>query len=158
MGTEKIEKKLPDDIVSLIDQEASSKGMTRQEVVSHLIGAVKGANLAEENKQLKKEIELVHKQQEEEHKEIRFLREEISKFSTGLTSLAIALGEGKGNSDAAVIESLSNQVHELVSEISVLKESKPIERQTVIENNMPLIMMSILSGLLLVYLIISTVM
>ena len=158
VGTEKIEKKLPDDIIALIDQEAVAKGISRQEIVSHLISAVKGANLTEENKQLKREIDRLEKNKDEDNKEIKFLREEISKFSSGLTSLAVTIGEWRGNAEqTATVESLSVQIHELSSEISLLKEMKPEESQTVIEKNLPLIMVSVLAGLLLIYLILSKV-
>jgi hypothetical protein len=159
VGTEKIEKKLPDDIIALIDQEALAKGMSRQEIVSHLITAVKGANLTEENKQLKREIDRLEKNKDEDKKEIKFLRDEISKFSSGLTSLAVTIGECKGNAEQnATVDSLSVQIQELSSEISLLKEMKRGENQTIVEKNLPLIMVSILAGLLLIYLILSKVM
>jgi hypothetical protein len=159
VGTEKIEKKLPDDIIALIDQEALSTGKSRQEIVSHLISAVKGANLTEENKQLKWEIDQLQKHKDENYKEIKFLRDEISKFSSGLTSLAVTMGERRGTDEQiATVESLSVQIHELSSEISFLKGMKTNEGHTVIEKNLPLIMVSILAGLLLVYLILSNVM
>jgi hypothetical protein len=158
VGSEKIEKKLPEDIITLIDQEAASKNMSRQEVISHLISAVKGANISEENKRLKKEIELVHKQQEEEHKEIRFLREEISKFSSGLTSLAVTIGEGRIQDEQKLtIESLSVQIRELSTELSNIKEI-PGETHSLLEKQLPLIMVSVLAGLLLIYLILSKLM
>lgn len=159
MGSDKIEKRLPDEIIALIDREASSRGISRQEVVSLLISAVKEAALAEENKNLKHDVEYLHKQQKENLSEIQFLRDEISKFSSGLTSLAVTLGEGKRNdSQKPEVDSLSDQIRELSGEISHLKEAASGDNQTIVEKNLPLIMVSILAGLLLIYLIISKVM
>jgi len=159
MGSDKVEKRLPDDILALIDQEASSKGMSRQEIISLLIAAVKEANLTEENKELKRDIEYLHKQQKENVSEIQFLRDEIGKFSSGLTSLAVTLGEGKAsNAQSPATDPLSAQIQELSDEIAHLKEATSGETQTVIEKNLSLIIVSVLAGLLLVYLIISKVM
>ncbi|WP_319538177.1 hypothetical protein [uncultured Methanospirillum sp.] len=159
MGSDKVEKRLPDDIIALIDQEASSKDMSRQEIISLLITAVKEANLAEENKELKRDIEYLHKQQKESVSEIQFLRDEISKFSSGLTSLAVTLGEGKANdAQKSDTDSFSSQIQELSDEITHLKEAASGENQTVVEKNLPLIIVSVLAGLLLIYLIISKVM
>jgi len=158
MTNDKIEKKLPDEIISLIDLEASSKGMSRQDVISHLVMAVKGAGQADENKRLKKEIEILEKQRDEDKKEIRFLRDEISRFSSGLTSLAVTIGESKGSADQLfTIASLSDQMKELSAEISLLKQDPHQENLTVIEKNLPLIMVSMLAALLLIYIIISKV-
>lgn len=159
MGSDKIEKRLPDDIISLIDQEASSNGISRQDVVSRLITAVKESNLAEENRELKRENEFLHKQQKENQSDIQFLRDEISKFSSSLTSLAVTLGEGRVNDiQKSAIEPLSNQIRDLSEEINQIKANSPGDNQTIIEKNLPLIMVSILAGLLLVYLIIGKVM
>ncbi|HWQ65434.1 MAG TPA: hypothetical protein VN372_01045 [Methanospirillum sp.] len=158
MNCNKIEKRLPDEIIDLIDLEVSSKGMSRQEIISHLVRAVKGADQSEENKRLKREIELLQKQRDEEKKEIHFLRDEISKFSSGLTSLAVTIGENKGNFEhESVIASLSDQVEVLSQEMVLLKRDPHIESNTAIEKNLPLIMVSILAALLLIYLIISKV-
>lgn len=159
MGSDKIEKRLPDDIISLIDQEAALNGISRQDVVSRLINAVKESNLAEENKELKRENEFLHKQHKENQSDIQFLRDEISKFSSGLTSLAVTLGEGKNNDlQKSTIDSLSTQIRELSDEINQIKAINPENNQTIIEKNLPLIMVSILAGLLLIYLIIGKVM
>jgi myosin heavy subunit len=40
MGTDKIEKRLPEEILSYIDEEAVQSGITRQEAVSKLVHAV----------------------------------------------------------------------------------------------------------------------
>jgi len=159
VGSDKVEKRLPDDIIALIDQEASSKGMTRQEIISLLITAVKEADLADENKELKRDIGYLHKQQKENVSEIQFLRDEISKFSSGLTSLAVTLGEGKANgAQKFETDSLSTQIQELSDEITQLKEAASGDTQNVVEKNLPLIIVSVLAGLLLIYLIISKVM
>ena len=158
MSNDKIEKKLPDEIISLIDLEASSKGMSRQDVISQLVSAVKGAGQVDENKRLKKEIEILEKQREEDKKEIRFLRDEISKFSSGLTSLAVTIGESKGGADQiSTIAALSDQMKEISADISLLKQDPHMENLTVIEKNLPLIMVSMLAALLLIYIIISKV-
>jgi ATP-dependent Clp protease ATP-binding subunit ClpA len=159
VGSDKIEKRLPDDIISLIDQEASSSGISRQDVVSRLITAVKEANLAEENKELKRENEYLHKQQKDNQSEIQYLRDEISKFSSGLTSLAVTLGEGRVHEvQKSTVDSLSNQIRELSEDINHIKENSHDEERSVMEKNLPLIMVSILAGLLLIYLIISKIM
>lgn len=158
MNSNKIEKKLPDEIIALIDYEASSKGLNRQDVISHLVSAVKGAGQVEENKRIKKDYEILEKQRDEDKKEIRFLRDEISKFSSGLTSLAITIGESKGSADQiSTIAALSDQMKGLSEEISLMKQDQPKEYPTMIDKNLPLIMISVLAALLLIFLILSKV-
>ncbi|PWR73026.1 hypothetical protein [Methanospirillum lacunae] len=159
MGSDKIEKRLPDDIITLIDQEASLNGISRQDVVSRLIAAVKESNLAEENRELKRENEFLHKQQKENQSDIQFLRDEMSKLSSGLTSLTLTLGEGRVNdAQKSTIDLLSIQIQKISEEVNQLKTVNPDDNQTIIEKNLPLIMVSILAGLLLIYLIIGKVM
>lgn len=156
MNLDKIEKKLPEEIVSLIDHEASLRGATRHEVVALLISSVKGSNLTEENRQLRADIEVLEKLQDDDKKEIKFLREEIRKFSSGLTSLAVTLGERKGDKDSQIeVENLSLRIKELGEEIILLKQCSKSEESGVIEKNLPLIMVSTLAALLLIYLIVS---
>lgn len=158
MGNEKVEKKLPDEIITLIDLEASSRGISRQEVISQLISAVKETGQVEQVKRLKKEIESLERLRDEDKKENRFLRDEISKFSSGLTSLAVTIGESRGSADQiSTIAALSDQMKELSAEITFLKQDPQKENLTVIEKNLPLIMVSVLAALLLIYIIISKV-
>lgn len=157
MSSDKIEKKLPDEILDLIEAEALAKGINKQDAIANLISLVKETELGDEIKKLKKERDLFEKQRDEDKKEIKFLREEVSKFSVGLTSLAGSIGDAKNSGEQPAIISLTEQIHSLSAEISKLKESSSKEEMTVIEKNLPLIMVSVLAALLLIYLIASKV-
>lgn len=157
MSSDKIEKKLPDEILDLIEAEALAKGINKQDAIANLISAVKETELGDEIKKLKKERESLEKQRDEDKKEIKFLREEVSKFSLGLTTLAGTIGEVKNSGEQSAILTLTDQINSLSTEISKLKESSSKEEMTVIEKNLPLIMVSVLAALLLIYLIASKV-
>jgi hypothetical protein len=140
MNIDKIEKRLPDEILILINQEATSHDISRQEAISRLISSVRDSDLAEENRQLRTEIDVLKKLQDDEKKEIKFLREEISKFSSGLTTLAVTIGKGKGAEDHQMaVDSLSVKIKELGEEIAVIRPLTERNKGMVIEENLPLI-------------------
>ncbi|HOJ97552.1 MAG TPA: hypothetical protein PK024_12035, partial [Methanospirillum sp.] len=56
MGTDKIEKRLPEEILSYIDEEAVQSGITRQEAVSKLVHAVVAHQHDRETMQLRQEV------------------------------------------------------------------------------------------------------
>lgn len=133
MNFDKIEKRLPDEIISLIDHEASTRGISKQEVISLLVSAVNGNTLDEENRRLKVEIEVLEKFRDDERKEIKFLREENSKFSDGLTSLDVPIGGKKGNGEQqTAVNVISDQIRELAQGISLLRQIPEKEETSVI--------------------------
>jgi hypothetical protein len=156
MGTEKIEKKLPDEIVSFIDEEAATRSITRQEAISRLIQSVIGMKNEIEIERLKTEIKDYIRQIAMKDDEISYLRGELSAMNRGLSKLAENIV--KTNSDKIEIQSMITPVREEMT-IFFNENKKILERldkssRFGYEEHFPLIIIGILSGLLIVYLII----
>ena len=156
MGLDKIEKRLPEDILASIDEEAIRSGITRQEAVSKLIHNVTAQRNGNETEHLKQEVKSLSKILAMKDDEIMYLRPELTAVHKGLSKMADSLASG--NTTITDIEHLFHPVQERVDELSGnydnLKQACESARHVPYEQHIPLIIIGTLAGLLVLYLII----
>ncbi|MCA1916372.1 hypothetical protein [Methanospirillum hungatei] len=156
MGLDKIEKRLPEEILAYIDEEAVRSGITRQEAVSRLIRTVTAQKNDNETEHLKQEVKSLSKILAMKDDEIIYLRSELTAVHKGLSKMADSLASG--NTTISDIEGLlhpiQEKVHELSGNYEALKQAYESARHVSYQQHIPLIIIGILAGLLVLYLII----
>lgn len=156
MGLDKVEKRLPEDILASIDEEAVRSGITRQEAVSRLIHTVTAQRNENETEHLRQEVKALSKLLAMKDDEIMYLRSELTAVHKGLSKMADSLASG--NTTITDFEHLLHPVQERVDELSVnydmLKRAYESARHAPYEQHIPLIIIGTLAGLLVLYLII----
>jgi len=162
MGLEKIEKKLAEDIVSLIDLEAAKQAVSRQEIISRLARVVITDRNETDIELLKTELKTIRQHLALKEDEVSYLRGELSTIHRGLSKLAENLvsrnpeihdWESRLLSLEDKITDLSGFVtgirQQIEDEVSEKKSSALVERQIL------LIIIGILTGLLGLFLILT---
>jgi len=156
MGTEKVEKKLPDEILAIIDAESMNSGISRHEALSRLIHSVTSLKNETETEQMKLEMKALGKQIAMKDDEIAYLRNELSIMNQGLSKLAENLAAG--NSNVRNIDSMITPVKEeitlLSGELYEMKERLASGSMQSYEKHIPIMVVGFLACLLIVYLII----
>ena len=159
MGVDKIEKRLPDEILAFIDEETVKSGITRQEAVSRLVHAVTAERNKNETDQLRQEVKALSKVLAMKDDEISYLRSELTAVHKGLSKMADTLASGTRNEPD--IETQLIPVKEQISHLSddfsqfqvSIKEGEPRSY----ERHIPIIIIGILAALLVIYLIVSRI-
>jgi|GEM_PF-1281319 len=156
MGTQKIEKKLPDSILALIDEEAEKMGISRQEAISRLISSVLSLKNETEIEHLILELKNQGIQLVMKDEEISYLRTELSNMNQGLSKMAENLT--KRNCSIADVDAqvspMRDEVTALSGEISKMRDKIETISSSSFERHIPLLIIGILAGLLVVYLIV----
>ncbi len=155
MGTDKIEKRLPEEILSYIDEEAVQSGITRQEAVSKLVHAVVANRNDHETMQLRQEVKNLSRLLAMKEEENAYLRSELSAVHKGLSKMADTLASGYNMKEIGQqIHPVEEKITELSGAYKELKETLESALHPSYERHIPLIMIGILAGLLILYLII----
>lgn len=158
MGIEKIGKKLPEDIISIIDAEAAVHSISRQEAVSRLIHSVSETRYESENELLKNQLKDLTRQISMKDDEITYLRGELSALNRGLTKLAENLMNNNSHEDeiVALVSPIKAEISQYSDELKKLQEEMKNNDLCWYDKHTPLIIIGILAALLIVYLIVST--
>lgn len=155
MGTDKIEKRLPEEILSYIDKEAVHSGITRQEAVSKLVHAVVAHQNDHETMQLRQEVKNLSRMLAMKEEENAYLRFELSEVHKGLSKMADTLASGYNIKDIGQqIHPVQEKITELSGAYEELKETLESALHPSYERHIPIIMIGILTGLVIIYLII----
>lgn len=156
MGIDKIEKKLPEEILAYIDEEAAQSGITRQEAVSRLVHTVLAQRNENENDQLRQEIKALSKLIAMKDEEISYMRSELSAVHKGLSKMADTLASGNRTENDLQIQiiPIKEQVSHLSEEFSNLQGSIQAAHHSSYDRHIPIIIIGILAALLVVYLIV----
>jgi len=116
--SDKIEKRLPADIIALIDEEAGILNISRQAAIRNLISVINSRRNEVDLERLKAENIVLNKYLNLKNDEISYLRDELSSLNRGLSKLADNLlrrkdeeGEIRGRIDVILQETriLSNE-------------------------------------------------
>lgn len=155
MSTDKIEKKLPDEILSLIDEEAFLLGISRQEAISRLLTILISSNHEREIKQLQAEMKHMQKIINLKEDEVAYLREELGYHTRGLSKLADSILKTRYDEaeTAAVLNSLKESVHTIQSDNSALHCQIESLKKGPYEQQLPIIIIGIIIALLGVFLV-----
>ncbi|PWR74599.1 hypothetical protein ACKUB1_01145 [Methanospirillum stamsii] len=158
MRFEKLNKKLPEDILSVIDEEAAAGSITRQEAVSKLVRSVISIKHESENEQLKYQIKELNRQIAIKDDEVTYLRNELHALNAGLSKLAenIVVNNAEKNDFETLLTPIKQDVSSYSDEIKNIREKIENCRHSPFENHIPLIIIGIIASLLIIYLIIST--
>ena len=78
MNNEKIEKRMPEEILVIIDEESARLGISRQEAISRLIHSVMAVKNEAESEKMKQELKSMGKYLAMKDDEISYLRSELS--------------------------------------------------------------------------------
>ena len=159
MSYEKIEKKLPEEILAYIDEESMVLGITRQEAIGRLIQSVHVMKSETETERLRMDLKAQNRELTIKDEEISFLRTELHALHAGLSKLAENLTAPNNHSEEHEIQisimrenitTISNAIKNIQ-----IKIDKTPDRS--FEQHIPLIIIGILAGLLVLYLIISKI-
>ena len=154
MAAEKVLKKLPEEILTLIDGEAFSQGITREEAIRRLISVLVVTNQEQEIEQLRSEIKNLQKIINLKEEEVAYLRGELGHHTRGLSKLAdTAFKTRTDEATVALLHSLEASLHDLkVDNISLQTQFDALTGAS-IDKHLPMIIIGILSALLVLYLI-----
>ena len=155
MGFEKVEKKLPAEILAIIDEESAKLGISRQEAISRLIHSVISLKNETETEKLRLELKSMSKYLAMKDEEISYLRTELSSMNQGLSKLAENLANKNTSSFEmhALFTPLHNEIGKLSGELDEVKEKIETPAPAPYEKHIPLIIIGILSCLVIIYLI-----
>lgn len=155
MAAEKVTKKLPEEILALIDEEAFSQGITRDEAIRRLISVRVVTNQEQDIEQLRSEIKNLQKIINLKEEEVAYLRGELGHHTRGLSKLADTAFKTRTDEaeTAALIKSLQASLHDLKADNMAIKSQFDTLSGTSLDKHLPLIIIGILSSLLVIYLI-----
>lgn len=155
MAAEKVTKKLPEEILALIDEEAFSQGITRDEAIRRLISVRVVTNQEQDIEQLRSEIKNLQKIINLKEEEVAYLRGELGHHTRGLSKLADTAFKTRTDEaeTAALINSLQASLHDLKADNLAIKSQFDTLSGTSLDKHLPLIIIGILSSLLVLYLI-----
>ncbi len=159
MGIDKIEKRLPEEILAFIDEETVKSGVTRQEAVSKLVHAVTAERNGNEIDHLRQEIKALSKLLAMKDDEISYLRSELTSVHKGLSKMADTLASGTRNEpdiDTRLIP-VREQISHLSEEFSEFQVTMKTGEPSSYERHIPIIIIGVLAALLVVYLIVSRI-
>lgn len=159
MSYEKIEKKLPEEILAYIDEESMVLGITRQEAIGRLIQSVHVMKSETETERLRIDLKAQNRELTIKDEEISFLRTELHALHTGLSKLAENLTARNNHSEEheiqiSIMRENVTTISDAIKNIQVKIDKTP---DRPFEQHIPLIIIGILAGLLVLYLIISKI-
>ena len=156
METQKIEKKLPEEILAVIDEVTINQSITRQEAISRLVTTVINRRNESENERLKIEIKELNRLIALKDDEIGYLRGELTALNRGLSKLAENLI--KSNNDKSEVQSMIHPVREELASVSqeIIKIQENMGRKSgkTIEEYIPFTAIAILVALVVILLIV----
>lgn len=153
--SDKVEKKLPAEILSLIDEEAVNLNITRQDAIRNLISIINMKRCDAELNNLRMENGILNKYIRLKDDEILFLRKELSLLNGGLSKLAENLMKrGDDMSETRNrVDKLTQETKDLAQEQTIIKAD--LEKRFSFPFNTSLLYFAIglCVGMLLIYLL-----
>ncbi|NLV27882.1 MAG: hypothetical protein GXY48_12080 [Methanomicrobiales archaeon] len=159
MGIEKLEKKLPEEIISIIDDEAAAVSISRQEAISRLMHSVTEKKYRVENELLKSQVKDLLRQISMKDDEISYLRGELTSLNKGLTRLAENLVHNNTdlNEVQSLLSPLKQEMTTCFNEVKLIQERMEKNDRNTYEKYIPIIFTGIFACLLVIFLIVSKV-
>jgi len=155
MAAEKVLKKLPEEILTLIDEEAFSQGITREQAIKRLISVLVVTNQEHEIEQLRSELKNLQKIINLKEEEVGYLRGELGHHTRGLSKLADTAFKTRADEaeTTGLLNSLQASLHDLQADNVALKTRVDALTSVSLDKHLPLIIVGVLSALLVLYLI-----
>jgi hypothetical protein len=159
MVSDKVYKRLPADILTLIDEEAQAQNISRQNAISNLISIVSARRDDKEKEKLQTENMILNKYLKLKDDEITFLREEIKALNRGLTKLAETLAKRRDDESEIRdhLDSVMQETKMLAHDQKIIKNE--MEKRSYLFSHVSILFFfaGLVIGMLIIYFIISKV-